>query len=257
VELEPGLIAVIVGVMVGAALLNGVAGFGFALLAVAGMAVVLEPRTAIILMSLVTPVLTTMQLRYHWVYRGVTVRLPMVLAGAAVGTVLGSQLLVILPVWALSITLGLFALWFGISSLKREPMKINPKLERRIAPGVGLLVGVTQGTIGASGPVLGSYLLAIGLRAREFIFGISLVFALMSFVRVVALAALDQYTLTRVAFGLSLVVPAFLGQQLGFRLQGRLSPVAFQRVIIAVLLLASANLLYRGITQGLEQIQPI
>jgi len=254
VEIDAGLLVTLVAVMFAASLVNGVAGFGFALVAVAAMAVVLEPRPAVVLMSVITPMLTALQLRFHWAFRSVTGRLKAVLLTAAIGTALGSQLLVLLPGYALAIALGLFALWFVIGSLRSRPMQITHAAERRIAPGVGLLAGVSNGALGASGPILGSYLLAIGLVGRHFVFAISLIFATMSVVRVVTLAVLGAYTGTILALGAGLAVPAYLGQRLGFWLQGRLSAVAFQRVILVALLAASANLLYRGVSQAIAAL---
>lgn len=250
-EIDAGLIATLAAVVFVASVLNGVAGFGFALVAVAGMAVVLEPRPAVVLLSLITPPLQAFQLRYHWAFRSVTGRLSTLLLASAVGSIVGAQLLVILPGYALAIALGLFALWFVIGSLRRRPMQITDATERRIAPAVGLLAGVSNGALGASGPILGSYLLAIGLAGRFFVFAISLVFATMSAVRLVTLAVLGAYGGTLLVVGAGLVIPAYLGQRTGFWLQGRLSPVMFQRVILVALLAASANLLYRGITQAI------
>jgi uncharacterized membrane protein YfcA len=76
----------------------------------------------------------------------------------------------------------------------------------------------------------------------------------MSAIRVGTLAILGEYTVTIVVLGLGLAVPAWLGQRLGFWLQGRLSAEAFQRVILVALLIASANLLYRGITQAIAAL---
>jgi uncharacterized membrane protein YfcA len=133
-------------------------------------------------------------------------------------------------------------------------MLVTPRAERRIAPAVGALAGVSNGALGASGPILGSYLLALGLTGRHFVFAISLTFAVMSAIRVGTLAVLGAYTLTVVLVGLGLALPAWIGQRLGFWLQGRLSPQAFQRVILVALLAASANLLYRGITQAIAAL---
>jgi len=77
---------------------------------------------------------------------------------------------------------------------------------------------------------------------------------LMSIIRVGALAVLGEYTLAVVGLGLGLALPAWAGQRLGFWLQGRLSATAFQRLILVALLAASANLLYRGITQGIAAL---
>jgi uncharacterized membrane protein YfcA len=254
VEVTPEVVAVLVVVVFAASMVNGVAGFGFALVAVALMAVVLEPRPAVVLMSVITPLIQTFQLRYHWAFRAVTGRLVPMLVAAAAGTIVGANLLVILPGFVLAIALGLLTLWFVIGSLRREPMRLAPSTARRLAPGVGLLAGISNGTLGASGPILGSYLLAIGLTGRHFVFAISIAFAVMSAVRVGSLAVLGEYTATLLLLGAGLAIPAWTGQRIGFWLQGRLSPVAFQRVILVVLFGASLNLLYRGISQGIAAL---
>lgn len=253
-ELAPDLVVILAVVIFLASAVNGVAGFGFALVAVAALAVVLEPRPAVVLISLITPALQSFQLRYHWQFRSVAGRLVPMLAGSLVGTVIGSNLLVMLPGYALAIALGLFALWYVIGSLQKSPMLVNERTERRIAPAVGALAGVSNGALGASGPILGSYLLALGLTGRHFVFAISLTFAVMSAIRVGTLAVLGEYTLTVVLVGLGLALPAWLGQRLGFWLQGRLSAHAFQRVILVALLAASANLLYRGFSEAIEAL---
>ena len=253
-DVDVGLALTLAFVIFVASVVNGVAGFGFALVAVAVLAVVLEPRPAVVLMSLITPLLQMFQLRYHWSYRSVTPRLVPMLVAAAIGTIIGSNLLVILPGYVLAIALGLFALWYVISSLRRSPMLVTAETERRIAPIVGGVAGISNGALGASGPILGSYLLAIGLSGRSFVFAISITFAVMSAIRVATLAVLGAYTVAGLVLGLALAVPAWLGQRLGFWLQGRLSAQAFQRVILVALLLASANLLYRGVSQAIEAL---
>lgn len=253
-DIDTALVVALAGIMVVAAVLNGIAGFGFALVAVAGMAALLEPKPAVVLMSLITPVLTTTQMQYHWAFRGVTRRLPAVLAGAAVGAVVGTQLLIVLPGFVLAIALGTFALWFAVRSLRSEPRPMASAVERRIAPGVGLIAGITNGSLGASGPILGSYLIAVGLRGREFVFAISVIFGVMSAVRVATLGIASEYTTVIVALGVALAVPAYLGQRVGFWLQGRLSPVGFQYAILIMLFVVSSYLLYRGVSDAVRAL---
>lgn len=253
-DIDQGLVAALAAIMLSASVLNGIAGFGFALVAVAAMAVVVEPKPAIVIMSLITPVLVSAQMHYHWAFRGVVKRLPAVLLGATVGAIGGTQLLIVLPGYVLAIALALFALWYVLDSWRREPRTIAANTERRIAPGVGLVAGVTNGSLGASGPILGSYLIAIGLRGREFIFAISTVFAVMSAVRIPNLMAASEYTMPIVLLGLALTVPAYLGQRAGFWLQRRLSPVRFQQAIQVILFIASAYLLYSGITDAVDAL---
>jgi uncharacterized membrane protein YfcA len=254
VDIDLGLALLLALVVFIASVVNGVAGFGFALVAVAALAVVIEPRFAVIVVSLITPQLQTFQLRYHWAYRSVARRLVPMVAASLIGTVIGSNLLVVLPGFVLAIGLGLFAVWYVIGSLRREPMRLTESAERRVAPLIGGLAGVSNGALGASGPILGSYLLAIGLTGRSFVFAISLTFATMSVVRLGTLAVLGAYTLPLVLLGIGLTVPAWVGQRVGFWLQGWLSAQAFQRVILVALLAASANLLFRGITQAIDAL---
>lgn len=253
-EIDPALVLALAVIMVVAAVLNGVVGFGFAMVAVAGMAALLEPKPAVVLMSVITPVLTATQLRYHWAYRRVARRLPAVLLGATAGAVVGTRLLIVLPGFVLAIALGTFALWFAVRSLRGEPRQLASTVERRLAPGVGFVAGVTNGSLGASGPILGSYLIAIGLRGREFVFAISVIFSVMAVVRVATLGVADEYTAAVVALGLGLAVPAYLGQRLGFRLQGRLSPVAFRQAILVMLFAVSSYLLYHGISDAVRAV---
>ena len=243
--------ATIVAVVIAAAILNGAVGYGFAVVAVAGFAFVIDARTGIILLSVITPILTTLQLRRHWPARAVAGRIRPVWVIAVLGSFVGTQLLIILPAFVLAIALGVFALWYAISSLHRGPMRLAPDRERLVAPGVGLLAGVMNGAVGASGPVLGSYLLAIGLRGREWIFAISFVFWVMSIVRGLTLAVAGAYGPGLVPFGLGLAVVAAISQAGGFAIQRRFSPGTFQRIILVVLLLASANLLVRGIIEAI------
>lgn len=253
--LPPEAYGFLVLVVAVASFLNGAAGFGFAVVAVAGFTLLLDPKVALIVMSTITPLLTTLQLRRHWPYRGVTTRLRALLATAMMGSAIGTQLLIVLPSFVLAILLGLFALWYALSSLRRGPILLAPERERYTAPGVGLVAGVVNGTIGASGPVLGSYLLAIGLKGREWVFAISIAFWIMSFVRVTTLAISGQYQPETVLLGLALSVPAYVAQAGGFAIQTRFSAETFQRVVVVVLLGASANLLWRGVGQALVALQ--
>jgi uncharacterized membrane protein YfcA len=247
----PEVYLFLVIVVLVAAFLNGAAGYGFAFVAVVCFAFVLDPKVGIIVISVITPVLTTLQLHRHWAFRGVTRRIAALLAGSVVGTVVGTQLLIILPGYVLSLLLAGFAVWFAVSSMRRGPMKLSAARERYAAPPVGLIAGIANGTVGASGPVLGSYLLAIGLKGRDWVFAISVVFWAMSLIRAVTLGVTGQYHLEIVLLGLALSVPAYVAQAGGFAMQARLSAEAFQRIILVILLVSGANLLVRGLSQAI------
>jgi uncharacterized membrane protein YfcA len=53
--------------------------------------------------------------------------------------------------------------------------------------------------------------------------------------------------LTTAPFSVALLIPAFLGMQVGFKLSDRLDPVKFRKITLVVLLVAGANLVRRGL----------
>jgi uncharacterized protein len=254
VTFEPESWIILLVVACVAALINGAAGFGFALVAVIGFSFVLDPKIGIVVLSVVTPLMNALHVRRQWEHRGVTPRLRPVLITGVIGSITGTQLLILLPSWGLAILLGLFTLWYVGSSMKKGPMLLSKSRERYVAPAVGFVGGISNGTIGAAGPVLGSYLLAIGLTGREWIFAINLLFVTMSMVRIGMLGIAGQYTVAIVLLGLSLILPAFLLQRVGVMIGARMSREAFQRIVMVVLLVASLNLIWRGISQAIQAL---
>lgn len=248
--LDPILLGVLLVVLTAGAFVNGMVGFGFALLAVNVLAAVVGAKQGIVVMSLLTPSISAYQLWYNRVYSDTWKRLRLVLLSAVVGSIVGANLLVILPAWAISLALGAFTVEFVIETMRRERPPMAAGTERRLAPIAGLFSGMTNAALGASGPIIGSYLIAIGLRGREFAFGISLVFFSQGLVRGALYLGLGQYTVALVVAGLLLIAPCMVGQRVGLHFQGRVNPAMFRRIILIVLLLSSANMLWVGI-QGL------
>jgi uncharacterized membrane protein YfcA len=246
-SIEPLTLVVLIVVVSIAGFVNGTIGLGYALLAVNALAIVVGAKDAVIVMSLITPVVSGLQAWYHRVHAPIWRRLWSLLVGAAVGNVIGTNLLIILPTAAISLALGAFTLWYVITALRAERPPMGGRAERRLAPIVGLVAGITNGAVGAAGPVLGAYLSAIGLRGQEFAFGISLVFFTMSLVRLGTLAVLGQYTSTLALAALVLIVPSIASQRVGLWLQARMPIRTLYRLVLVILGVASLNLIWRGL----------
>jgi uncharacterized membrane protein YfcA len=252
VTLEPLTVVVLVLLIVVAAFINGTIGFGFALLAVNALALVLDARNGVIAMSLVTPFVSGLQALHHRDRAGLARRLRAMLLAALVGSLVGTQLLVLLPAPAIGAALGAFTVWFVLDSARGRRPPIGGSTQRWLAPATGLVGGVSNGALGASGPVFGTYLVAIGLRGVDFAFAISLAFFMMSVLRVGQLAVLGQYTTSLAMVGLALVVPAVLAQYVGLWFKGRLPAAALYRGVLALLFLAGASLLVRAGLQAFD-----
>jgi uncharacterized membrane protein YfcA len=250
-EIDPVLLVLLVVAVFGGAISNGMIGLGMSLFVVNVLAAALGPKSAVVALSIITPVTSGYQL---WLNRGaieILPRLVPVLAGAFVGSLLGAQLLVVLPAWVISLALGAFTIQFVIDQARRERPQIAARRERMFGPLAGFVSGTTNGAIGASGPIIGSFLLAIGLRAREFVFGISTVFMFQGVTRGSLFALFGQYTTPIVLTAVALLAPALIGQQVGLRLRGRLDARTFKRILLVVLFVSSLNLVARGLDGAL------
>jgi uncharacterized membrane protein YfcA len=243
------VLVVLLGAVSMAAMINGILGFGFALLAVNVVAVAVGAKEAVVVMSLVTPAMSGLQLVRHRRYAPSWRRFRVLLVAALVGSVVGTQLLVVLPAAVIALALGAFTVYYVASVLRGERPPMAGATERRLAPVAGFVGGVTNSTIGASGPVFGTYMVALGLRGREFAFAISLLFFAMGVLRAGLLTALDQYTVPLATAAVVLFGPAVASQRVGFWLQSRAPTALIHRAVLIVLLVASVNLLWRGLSE--------
>lgn len=243
---EPVAIAALGSLMVVAAFINGTIGFGFALLAVNALAFIFGAKSGVIVMSVLAPIISGLQLWHHRDRRGLARRLGAMISGGIAGTLIGTQLLVFLPAAVISLALGLFTVGYVVDSLRTERPPIGGATQRWLGPIAGVIGGTSNGALGASGPVFGSYLTAIGLRGADFAFAISMAFFTLALARIGLLAALGQYTMELVAVGLGLALPSILGQQVGLWFKGRVPERTLYRAVLVILLVAGLNLLWRA-----------
>lgn len=245
------LIGALIGVVFIAGLSTGATGLGFAQLSAVGLAFVADAKTAVILLAITVPPVATLQLLRH---RASAVewrrRMLLLFVSSLAGVPIGAYLLTVLPVRVIAVLLGLFTIAFVAGRLRRPTFRIQPAHERYVAPVVGVAAGIFNGTIGVSGPVLGSYLIAIGVSATTFAFTIQALFLTMTLVRLGGLIAFGEVTAPLLVTGGILLVPAVAGQSLGFWLQRRVSAQGFERVVLAVMMLAGIGLLWRGLGLG-------
>jgi uncharacterized membrane protein YfcA len=166
-----------------------------------------------------------------------------------IGVLIGSYLLVSLPVAAIALALGILTM-ISVAVAFRG-FRLPPSaghLERIGTPTMGLVCGASNSAVGVSGPILGMWLLALDLEKTLFAFVTASMFASMGALRLITLAALGQLTLTTVGISLALCVPSVLGIRAGFRLQHRIDQRAFNRLVLGILLVTGLLLIWRGIS---------
>jgi uncharacterized membrane protein YfcA len=254
--LTPVLVGVVLAVVLVAGAVNGVAGFGFALVGTMALATVVEPATAVVFM--IVPIfavnlslvgeLSVSQLRTCGR------RFAPLLGAALVGTVAGLAALEVLPAAPLRVGLGLLALAFVLNAQQAVPV---PGLERAkdgcfvestpamigVGGGSGLLFGGTN-----VGVQLIAYLRSCDLSHGLFVGVVAMVFLGLNGVRVVAAAALGLYPDAPVFLAsVGATLPAVAGVAVGKRLRHRVGDRDRRTVVLGLLTVIGVRLVLGGL----------
>lgn len=219
----------------GAGVITGLTGFGFALVSVPLLLLVMDPPsviTSVLVIGQLTSTANAVTARRH-VQVGV---LRPLLPGAAVGMVLGSFVLGLLDASVLKLAAGLLVVAFTLL------LAVRRRARGRARPGRAALVGGASGllttTVGLSGPpvvLLVSGLLPDKDRSRA---TLAAYFALTSPLGLAAL--LLQRASPAHAWGAALLLApvALLGRAVGSRLHRRTPAGAFRAISLGITLAA-------------------
>lgn len=231
-----------VGVVIGVCLLAAAAafaqslsGFGFSLLIVPPLTLLLGPRDAVVAansLGLIVNAITLQRMHEHVDWKlGTTLFL-----AAAAGMPFGLLVLVLVPrdglqvIIALTVIVSTALIWRGWRL--RMPGRASDI-------GVGLVSGVLNTSTSMSGPPVVLYLQGRGFERGMFRATLTAYFLASGLLAVVFFVAGRQFD--REVAGLSLVAVPFLvgGFILGHTLFNRLDEERFRRIVIAVLLLSA------------------
>ena len=240
-------LALILLVIAASAIVKGAIGFGFPLIAVPLIANILDPRSAVIILSLASlfgNVWVTLQ---GGGSRATFRRLAPTLGGLAVGTVGGALLLANVDAALLGVFVGIGALVFALTSTLKPDLAIPSGLERYLALPMGLLGGVLGGSTSIFAPAIASYLHALQLNKREFVFFLTLLYTVGNIVQATSYALLGLYDARLLLIIVATCVPNAIGLTVGSRLLLRIDPRLFRRLVVVVICLSGLSLVARGL----------
>ncbi len=241
------LTVILVTVMV-AYYLKGILGLGGPLLIIPVLAGVVGLEFAVTVIAIPNLIANTML-----VWQGRTafprvkpILVPLIITGIA-GTALGSWVLVNLDDrWA---SLGLAAIVFAYVAwtLVSPNFRLSDVWGRRLSPAIGLVGGVFQGGTGVSGPVIATFVHSLDLSRDAFVLAITLPFQILGIVQVASLSLLGAYDRQRMIASAIAVVPMVIAMVGGMRVGPRLNSVAFNRLVLAILVLAAVRLAWTAL----------
>ena len=245
--LDIGTILGASAVVLAAAFLKGIVGFGFPTTSTTLLALFVDVRTAVALVIVPNIVMDGYQMLRRGQLGATARRLAPVLVAGALGIVLGTKLLVMLPAWTATLVLGLFTLAFVALNATSFSPRLDPRWERPLGPLAGLVSGIVGGLTNTPGTALVIFFYALGFPKGEFVRSIALSFVAL---KLVQLAAVSHYGLMSWSlFGLSLALTAvaLIGFYVGLQVQDRLDQRRFNRAVLVFLAATGLWLVMRSL----------
>lgn len=243
--LDPGAYAVVAAAVFTGALLNALSGFGFALITVPLMALVVGPKDAVVLSAIVGLLSNaTLALRSRVdIDRPVAGRL---LAGSLLGMPIGVVVLTRIAEDPLKVMIAVAVL--ATAALLASGWRLrNPHPSTDV--GAGLLSGMFNTSIGISGPPVVILLQGRGMAKAPFRATSVTVFAIAGVVALVLFGIAGRYDRS-VLVAAAVALPALpLGWLVGARVHRRVPEERF-RLLVLVLMVLTASLTILGVLTG-------
>jgi uncharacterized protein len=162
------------------------------------------------------------------------------------GIFIGTKILTLVnPAILCGLLAAIVVLFIPISWFNKVPT-MSPTLAARLGPFLGLLCGVVQGTAGASGPIVTSFLISIKLSRASFLFAIIAMFAVLDWTQFVSLQLLHLTTASIFIISVLFLIVVFAGMAIGFAVQKHIDDQLFRRGVLVMLAIAAIGLIVRA-----------
>lgn len=233
-------------VVLAAGFIKGAIGFGFPSLATPLLSLVVDVKTAVVVLILPNIVMDGIQFARRGAPLATVRRFGTLLLSGGVGIVLGTRVLTLLSPRTATLILGVFVLLFVALSVTGLAPKIPPHWEPWLSPPAGFAAGVIGGVTNSPATALVLYFHGIGLAKHDFISSIAFTFF---FYKLVQLGAVTWYGLlpwSLLGVSVALTAVALAGFAVGLRVHDRLDQRSFNRVVLVFLAVLGAWLLVRG-----------
>jgi uncharacterized protein len=232
--------------LVGAGLMKGIIGIGLAQVGLPLLALLIDVRAAVMVLSVPLMFSNVPQALDGGETVACFMRLFPVLLGLIPGILVGVTVLVHGdPAITKMIAGSSVVLVAGLALLApRFQLKENFKTPVGIA--AGFAGGALGGVAAMSGPLVFTYLLAKGLRGREFTKEASLFIVLSSALLAVSLSSSQMFRWTDLAFSTSALIPVGIGMYFGQRLRDLIPAEFFKCAVLVIVLTSGLGLIYKA-----------
>jgi uncharacterized membrane protein YfcA len=223
---------------------QGLTAFGFNLVAVPIMVMILPPTMVVPLAMMYAGLLTLaisvearrwLDLRRIW---------PLLVAGT-IGVPFGARVLTVLDVNVLKVLIGAVIAAFGVAFLCGFQREI--KNEKLAMGPVGLISGVLAGSTGMSGPPVILFLTNQGVGKQVFRANLAVYFTVLSLVAVIAFGREGLITTALLRYAMFLLPAMVVGGFAGIKLAHRVEERLFQRIALIIVTIAGLVAMGSGV----------
>jgi len=236
--------ALIVAVVVVAGFVHGAIGIGFPLIATPLTALVLDVKTAIVVVAPVTLVIVVLSVFKGGGWREAVARFWFLPLGMAVSSYAGTRLLIGAKAAPFLLVLALLILvYLALDRLKRGESAFVQRHRVPIGVGVGLLGGLFESTANVAVPPLIIYLMLLGTAPLAIVQTLNLCFTVGKSVQVGTWAMHGNVSATLWMSAALLAIPAVVTLFVGMRLRERVDAPTYRRWLRGALWLMAALLI--------------
>ncbi len=241
--------AAALGVTLVAGFIKGAVGFAMPLIMVSGLSMFLDPLLAVA--GLLLPIVLSNLLqvvrfpraaileaiREFWRY----------ILVICVTILITAQFITFVTPQTFYLILGIPVTALSLIQLSGVRFHIAPEWRHRSEWIVGLFSGALGGLTGTWGPPTVLYLIALNTPKAKQLLVQGVIYGLGSVSLFAGHLQSGVLTAATAPFSAALLIPGYIGMQLGFWMGDRLNPEAFRKATLMVLVIAGANLVRRGI----------
>ncbi|HJQ58569.1 MAG TPA: sulfite exporter TauE/SafE family protein [Vineibacter sp.] len=235
-------IAIVAAAFLVAGLVKGAAGMGLPPIALGLTTLVVPVSEALALLTVPTLVTNTWQALYGGHFRAMLRRFWLMGLMMVIGVLIAARGLKALGSPQSAGWLGVMLVLFSIAALTAWRPRVSPQAESWANPLCGLATGIIGGIAGVAAIPFLPYMQSLQILRDELVQGLGILFVVFTAALTVALwdvGALNAGNLTGAALA---TLPTMLGVWLGQRFRFAISPEAFRKFFLVVLLGLGLNL---------------
>lgn len=243
-------ITVVVAAVLAGSLVKSITGMGLPLVAIPVMSLFVDPTIAIAVLAIPNAAQNvTLSVRHRHARHDVPRLAGFCTAGVA-GAALGAVGLGVVPGTVVRLALVTIVIAYLVTALTRPDLHIPPHVARRGTVPFGFVAGLFQGGVGISGPLVGTWHHGLRLPRDSFVFAVATVFFITGSTQAVVLALRGELD-GRIGVSVLLTALVLTTIPVGARLRARLSGVAFERSVLALLAVSCVSLIVDLLAEAL------